>query len=96
MKINELIKNIKKKKILVVGDIMLDNYYFGSSTRISPEAPVPILLENKNTKVLGGAANVALNLISAYQEVSIMTVVGDDSNGTCMINMLKEKKLIHH
>lgn len=93
MKINELIKNIQKKKILVVGDIMLDNYYFGSSTRISPEAPVPILLENKNTKVLGGAANVALNLISAYQEVSIMTVVGDDSNGTCMINMLKEKKI---
>ena len=93
MKINELIKNIQKKKILVIGDVMLDNYYFGKSSRISPEAPVPILLEDKNKKVLGGAANVALNLISADQEVSIMTVVGEDLNGKCVIEMLKEKKI---
>lgn len=91
MKINELIKNIDKKRILVIGDIMLDNYYFGKSSRISPEAPVPILLEDKNKKVLGGAANVALNLISAGQDVAIMSVIGKDINGKNMIAMFQEK-----
>ena len=89
MKINELIKNIDKKRILVIGDIMLDNYYFGKSSRISPEAPVPILLEDKNKKVLGGAANVALNLISAGQDVAIMSVIGKDINGKNMIAMFQ-------
>ena len=52
MNLIELMKNIKTKNILVIGDIMLDNYYFGKSSRISPEAPVPILLENKNVKIV--------------------------------------------
>lgn len=72
---------------------MLDNYYFGNSSRISPEAPVPILLEEKNKKVLGGAANVALNLVSAGQDVSIMTIIGNDQNGTSIINMLNNQKI---
>lgn len=91
MKINELIRNINKKRILVIGDIMLDNYYFGKSSRISPEAPVPILLEDKNKMVLGGAANVALNLITAGQDVTVMSVIGNDSNGKNMISMFQEK-----
>lgn len=93
MKINELIKNIEKKKILVIGDVMLDNYYFGKSTRISPEAPVPILLEDKNKKVLGGAANVALNLVSANQDVTLMTVVGNDLEGNTLIEMLTNSNI---
>lgn len=93
MKINELIKNIEKKKILVIGDVMLDNYYFGKSTRISPEAPVPILLEDKNKKVLGGAANVALNLVSANQDVTLMSIVGNDLEGNTLIEMLTNSNI---
>lgn len=93
MKLNEIIKNLEKKKILVIGDIMLDNYYFGKSTRISPEAPVPILLEKNNIKVLGGAANVALNLVSANQEVSLLSVIGNDDAGKELLSILKEKNI---
>lgn len=93
MKLVELVKNIEKKKILVIGDVMLDSYYFGKSTRISPEAPVPILLEKDNRKVLGGAANVAVNLVCANQEVYIMSVVGNDNNGDELINILNNNNI---
>ena len=93
MKLNELIKKIQKKKILVIGDVMIDSYYFGSSDRISPEAPTPILLEKYSKKILGGAANVAVNLASANQEVSILSVIGDDNNGEEMLRILKEKNI---
>lgn len=93
MKLNEIIKKLEKKKILVIGDIMLDNYYFGKSTRISPEAPVPILLEKNNMKVLGGAANVALNLVSANQEVSLLSIIGNDDAGKDLLSILKEKNI---
>ena len=65
-------------KILVVGDVMLDKYYYGEVTRISPEAPVPIthVLETKET--LGGAANVAHNLALLGCETSIAGFVGED------------------
>ncbi|WP_432648370.1 PfkB family carbohydrate kinase, partial [Mitsuokella sp.] len=65
-------------KILVVGDVMLDKYYYGEVTRISPEAPVPIthVLDTKET--LGGAANVAHNLALLGCETSITGFVGDD------------------
>ena len=56
------LNNIESKNILVIGDVMIDKYYFGDSKRISPEAPVPILLKKKEKVVLGGAANVAINI----------------------------------
>ena len=59
---NEINSEFSKKKILVIGDLMLDSYLWGSSERISPEAPVPIIQVNKVEHNLGGAANVALNL----------------------------------
>lgn len=93
MKLIELVKNIKKKKILVIGDIMLDNYYFGKSSRISPEAPVPILLEKNSKKVPGGASNVALNLVSGGEEVSLMSIIGNDRAGENLITILKEKNI---
>jgi D-beta-D-heptose 7-phosphate kinase/D-beta-D-heptose 1-phosphate adenosyltransferase len=76
-----LINKIKKKNILVIGDVMLDIYYIGDVNRISPEAPVPVFRKRKEKSVLGGAANVAANLIAANQRVSIMTLIGDDANG---------------
>ena len=93
MKLIELVKNIEKKKILVIGDVMLDNYYFGKSTRISPEAPVPILLEKDNRKVLGGAANVAVNLVTGGQDVTMMSVVGNDKNGDDVISIFNKNNI---
>ena len=93
MKLIEIVKNIEKKKILVIGDIMLDNYYFGKSSRISPEAPVPILLEKNSKKVPGGASNVALNLVSGGEEVSLMSIIGSDQAGEDLLSILKEKNI---
>ena len=93
MNLIELIKKKKKKSILVIGDIMLDSYYFGKSTRISPEAPVPILLEKNTKKIPGGASNVALNLVSGGEEVSLMSIIGNDKAGNDLLNILKEKNI---
>lgn len=73
-----LLNNIEAKHILVIGDVMLDTYFTGDVKRISPEAPVPVFRKKKERSVLGGAANVAANLISAGQRVSVMAVVGKD------------------
>lgn len=93
MNLTELLKKIVRKKILVIGDVMLDNYYFGSSTRISPEAPVPVLLGKSNKKVLGGAANVALNLVGAGCTVSILSIVGDDSSAADILSLLQKGQI---
>ena len=76
-KINE----IKAKNILVIGDVMLDTYFNGEVKRISPEAPVPIFRKKTERSVLGGAANVASNLVAAGQIVSVMSIIGNDTNG---------------
>ncbi len=73
--------NIEKKKILVIGDVMLDTYYSGDVKRISPEAPVPVFRKTSERSVLGGAANVAANLAAAGQSVSIMALIGNDEAG---------------
>ena len=82
--------NLKKKNVLVIGDAMLDTYYSGSVKRISPEAPVPVFLKSGERSNLGGAANVAANLIAAGQSASIMTIIGADSYGKIFLKMLKE------
>src|SRR3989344_2428912 len=76
--IRKILKNFPNKKILVIGDIMLDRYIHGNVTRISPEAPVPILNKTDEEYVPGGAGNVANNLASLGAKVSLAGVVGDD------------------
>lgn len=93
MNIETQLNNIKTKKILVVGDIMLDRYFFGEAKRLSPEAPVPVLHKTRETKVLGGAANVARNLLRAIQDVSIMSVIGNDDEGKLLRNILEENQI---
>lgn len=93
MNLVEKLDTIKEKNILVIGDVMLDRYFFGTSKRISPEAPVPILLKKDEKIVLGGAANVAINIKKAKQKVSILTVVGDDEKGKILINLLEHNKI---
>lgn len=85
------IEAIQTKSILVVGDIMLDNYYVGDIKRISPEAPVPVFRKKAERSVLGGAANVAANLVAASQKVSIMSIIGDDECGRSLLSLLHEK-----
>ena len=82
---------ITGRHILVVGDVMLDNYYIGDVKRISPEAPVPVFRKKSERSVLGGAANVAANLVAANQQVSIMSIVGNDSKGDKLIALFSEQ-----
>ena len=77
-----------KPNILVVGDLMIDHYLWGSCERISPEAPVQVVDISKETTVLGGAGNVINNLVALGAKVSVSSVIGDDDNGVELINML--------
>ena len=85
------LSKIKKKSILVIGDVMLDNYYVGDIKRISPEAPVPVFRKRTERSVLGGAANVAANLVAANQKVTMMSIIGNDDNGRKLLEYFKEK-----
>ena len=76
-------------KILVVGDVMLDKYYFGEVTRISPEAPVPIARVKEIKETLGGAANVAHNLALLGCQTSIIGQIGHDNHGEIFLSKLK-------
>ncbi|MBR4642602.1 MAG: D-glycero-beta-D-manno-heptose-7-phosphate kinase [Selenomonadaceae bacterium] len=86
---NFVVEGLTSCKVLVVGDVMLDKYYFGEVTRISPEAPVPIahVLEVKET--LGGAANVVHNLALLGVQTSIIGQVGSDNHGEIFLEKLK-------
>jgi len=77
--------------ILVIGDIMLDRYFWGEVTRISPEAPVPIVKVTDITYSLGGAANVAANLIGMGEEVVTIGVVGRDKSADILIKLMREQ-----
>lgn len=81
VKLAHIFNKIAPRRILVAGDFMLDRYTFGTSRRISPEAPVPVLLVNGEDERPGGAGNVVLNLISLGMNVSVLGRVGDDSAG---------------
>ena len=78
-----------KQRVLVIGDVMLDRYVWGSANRISPEAPVPVVRINRRNAVLGGAANVAGNVMSLGGNADIIGVVGDDSDGKELVQYLK-------
>ena len=84
---------VKNCKILVVGDVMLDKYYFGEVTRISPEAPVPInkILEVKET--LGGAANVAHNLALLGCKTFLISRIGKENHGETLLKKINSRKI---
>ncbi len=89
-KADKVISSFKGKKILVVGDLMLDEYIWGEVERISPEAPVPIVRVKNETWVLGGAANVAHNISSLGGRAVIAGVIGDDSPGRKLSALLQK------
>ncbi len=80
-------------RVLVIGDIMLDEYVFGTVGRISPEAPVPVVAVTRETKVPGGAANVAFNLRGLGAGVEMAGLLGDDAEGRFVARMLKGKRV---
>ena len=83
----------KKPNILVVGDLMIDHYLWGSCDRISPEAPVQVVNVKKENSVLGGAGNVINNLVSLGSHVEVISVVGDDSVAHELNNLLESIKV---
>lgn len=82
------LNNLPNAKVLVVGDVMLDRYFNGDSQRISPEAPVPVVNVNKVEDKAGGAANVARNIAYLNGQVGLLGLIGDDSEGQSLINIL--------
>ena len=74
-------QQLQQARVLVVGDVMLDRYWFSSVERISPEAPVPVALVQREQDRLGGAANVALNAATLGAQTTLLSVVGDDDAG---------------
>jgi rfaE bifunctional protein kinase chain/domain len=86
----ELLSQLKTKKIMVIGDLILDRYTVGKTERISPEAPVPVLHVDHEEQRLGGAANVAINLRSLGAEVSLLGRVGNDLAGHSLQTILDQ------
>lgn len=83
----------QEKKLLIVGDVMLDRYWFGEVTRISPEAPVPIVRVEKREERLGGAANVARNVAALGMPVGILGVIGNDEAGDIVEGLLEKSTI---
>ncbi len=92
----ELFKSFSSIKIGVVGDVMLDTYWWGNVDRISPEAPVPVVTVDRKEYRIGGAGNVALNLASLGTPVSVFSVIGRDEDGQILTGLLQEKKIGTH
>ena len=80
---------IRNASVLVVGDAMLDRYWFGDASRISPEAPVPVVKVTRTEDRLGGAANVARNSASLEARTSLLAIIGDDEAGTKIMDLLE-------
>ena len=93
MNISRLFEEFTQKKVLVLGDTMVDAYFYGSVSRISPEAPVPIVNLKSKERRLGGAANVALNLKALGAEPIICSIKGNDKDGQTLKELLIENKL---
>jgi len=93
MNLKKIINKFNTARVLVIGDLILDEYIWGKVERISPEAPVPVVWANKRTHVPGGAANVAHNIRSFGAEVYLAGVIGRDPNARLLLAELKKNKI---
>jgi len=91
--IDQLFLKFSKMKVAVIGDVMLDTYWWGNVERISPEAPVPVVAVSKREQRIGGAGNVALNVQALGASVSLLTILGDDEDGYQLKKLLEEKNI---
>ncbi len=92
-KVSRMFSSFRKMRIGVIGDMMLDTYWWGDVDRISPEAPVPIVSISGKEKRIGGAGNVALNLISLGASVQVLGVIGKDEEGDDLLKLLRNKMI---
>lgn len=92
-RLNELVAQFRGKRIAVVGDLMIDRYYWGTVHRISPEAPVPVVEVDSESVRFGGAANVASNIQSLGGMPILVGMIGNDHPGMMFQDMLKERGL---
>jgi rfaE bifunctional protein kinase chain/domain len=90
------LQEVARCRVLVVGDAMLDRYWFGEVERISPEAPVPVVRVRSTEERLGGAANVARNIVSVGAQAGLLTVVGDDDAGRAIGRLLAASAIRGH
>ena len=88
-----MLEKVKNVRLLVVGDVMLDRYWFGDVSRISPEAPVPVVKVERIEERLGGAANVARNAVALGAQTALLSVVGDDEAGRSLSRLLEEGEI---
>ena len=95
-KLTNILHRIQTKKVLVLGDIMLDQYIFGSVERISPEAPIPIININKTKYLTGGAGNVLKNLNSLNIKASFISIIGNDIAGKTLKTNIEKLKNIEY
>ncbi len=87
---------LRQARVLVVGDVMLDRYWFGDVERISPEAPVPVVRVARTDDRLGGAANVARNVAALGAQTSLIGVIGDDEPGAAVRKLLETSSVRPH
>jgi len=90
---DKLFADISRMKVAVIGDVMLDTYWWGNVERISPEAPVPVVSVSKREQRIGGAGNVALNAQALGASVALLTILGDDEDGVQLKQLLQEKNI---
>ena len=93
-KLLKIIDRFSRTRVLVVGDVVMDHYVWGSVSRISPEAPVPVVNVTRETVLLGGAANVVNNIRSLGGEVGICGVIGHDEAGKQLQNLLRTQEIM--
>jgi len=93
MKYNKAFDKFSTFHVLVIGDVMLDAYRIGKVSRISPEAPVPVVLLEEEDNRIGGAGNVALNLIALGAKATVCSVIGDDDAGKTLIQLFEENTI---
>lgn len=93
MDFRQIVNQFKEKQILVIGDVMIDAYLRGNVNRVSPEAPVPIVSLQKEEDRLGGAANVAINLVAMGASAIICSVIGKDKSGDKLVELLKDNNI---
>src|ERR1044072_4192221 len=92
-RIREIFKSFDDLNVLIIGDVMIDSYLWGKVSRISPEAPVPIVAVSKKENRLGGAANVAINVQALGANPILCSVIGTDADGKTFIDLLQKQNL---
>jgi rfaE bifunctional protein kinase chain/domain len=93
---HDLAPRLRDKRVLIVGDVMLDQYLFGDAERISPEAPVPVIRLEQEHSYLGGAGNVARNVAALGGRASLVGIAGDDAAGHMLHELLRQEAINAH